>query len=243
MLELILPNWPAPQKIKSVLTTRKGGVSKAPWDSFNLATHVEDDIEHVKQNREKLQKAASLPEQPQWLNQTHSINVVDLSRDQERHADAAFTSKANQVAVVLTADCLPILLCNQQATEVAAIHAGWRGLADGIVIKTIDAMRSDARNLMAWIGPAISQPNFEVGEEVKQLFCDRYSYAEQFFRINERERFQADTIGLVKQQLNDLGLSQIYGGDQCSYADKDLFYSYRREGLTGRMASLIWIEA
>lgn len=243
MLELLHPNWPAPKAIKSLLTTRKGGVSKPPWNSFNLATHVDDNSEHVQHNRALLLSQSDLPDQPQWLHQTHSTKAVDLSQQHQRHADAAYTHVPNQVAAVLTADCLPILLCNQQATEVAAIHAGWRGLANGIVKNTITAMRSNSNDLMAWVGPAISQPHFEVGKEVQQLFCEKFSFAKRYFQVNKRDRFQADTIGLVIEHLKHLGVKQIYGGNLCSYAQADTFYSYRRDGLTGRMASLIWIDA
>lgn len=240
-MAVFVPNWPQPQSVKSLCTTRMGGASQSPWGEFNLATHVNDNLVDVKQNRANLLQLGSLPAAPQWLNQTHSTTAVSLDKSANRDADAAITKTANQVAVVLTADCLPLLISNKQGTEVAAIHAGWKGLLDGIVIKTIAAMQSKPIDLMVWLGPAISQAHFEVGSEVKQQFCDAYPQAEQHFKALSAEKYLADLYALVKDQLNHLGVADIYGGDFCSYAEQDKFYSYRRDGVTGRMASLIWL--
>jgi len=236
------PDWPLPNNIQSLCTTRDNGVSTSPWDSFNLATHVNDDLIAVKQNRQTLKQDANLPSEPEWLNQTHSIKAVELENTDDRQADASITRKKNVIAVVLTADCLPLLICNKQGTEVAAVHAGWKGLLDGIVIKTIQSMQSNPEDLLIWLGPAISQKNFEIGDEVKQQFCDQYNNAEQYFIAMSDNKYMADLYGLVRQQLNDLNVNSIYGGDFCSYAQHEKFYSYRRDKVTGRMASLIWIK-
>ncbi len=236
------PNWPAPKNIKSLCTTRISGASQSPWESFNLATHVGDNLTHVEKNRQRLINQGGLPSEPQWLNQTHSTIAVQLDNFDNRNADASITQKVNQVAVVLTADCLPLLICNKQGTEIAAIHAGWKGLLDGIVINTITAMQSKPIDLMVWLGPAISQAHFEVGVEVKQQFSESYQHTEQHFKTLSSHKYLADLYGLAKDQLSQLGVTGIYGGGFCSYTEKDKFYSYRRDGVTGRMASLVWIS-
>lgn len=240
-MSIIKPNWSIPNNVEALYTTRVDGVSQKPWDAFNLATHVEDNLSDVLINRELLVKKAMLPQEPEWLNQTHSTEVAQLDCSHIRDADASMTQQIAQVAVVLTADCLPLLVCNQQGTEVAAIHAGWKGLLDGIIIKTIKKMQSKPCDLSVWLGPAISQKHFEVGDEVKQQFCDTYSHVTQFFKPT-KDKYMADLYGLAKEQLRKMGIKSIHGGEFCSYADKDKFYSYRRDGITGRMASLIWIN-
>ncbi len=241
-MALFIPNWPVPKNIHSYCTNRKGGVSQPPWNSFNLAIHVNDEQTHVLSNRASLKQQGKLPTEPEWLNQTHSTDVVILSDTKQRDADASITQQINQIAVVLTADCLPLLVCNKQGTEVAAIHAGWKGLLDGIVLKTINAMASKPSDLLVWLGPAISQAHFEVGGEVKQQFCQAYDHTEMHFKKKSSDKYLADLYALARDQLRQLGVKSIYGGDMCSYAQADEFYSYRREGVTGRMASFIWIE-
>ncbi len=242
MISFIEPDWPAPELIKSIVTSRCGGVSSEPWNSLNLATHVNDDAKHVAENRRLLTSRAHLPAEPEWLNQTHSVAVIDLDRSLDRDGDASITMQKNTVAVVLTADCLPLLVCNKQGSEVAAIHAGWKGLLDGIVTKTLQTMQSKPHDLMVWLGPAISQAHFEVGDEVKQQFCAKYNNARRHFKAQANHKWLADLYALAHDQLAELGVSDIYGGDFCSYAEQDKFYSYRRDGETGRMASLIWID-
>jgi len=241
-MALFKPDWPLPKNIVAWCTTREGGVSELPWGGFNLATHVKDDLAKVLINRASLIQQAKLPSEPEWLNQTHSTTIAKLETSQNRNADASITQTPKQVAVVLTADCLPLLICNQQGNEVAAIHAGWKGLLDGIVIKTINAMASEPKECMVWLGPAISQKYFEVGEDVKQQFCQAYQQAEQHFKHQGNNKYHADLYGLAKDQLINLGVTAIYGGELCSYEQGDKFYSYRRDGVTGRMASLIWIK-
>jgi len=239
---LIKPGWPAPDNIGAWFTSRKGGVSTQPWDGFNLATHVDDDLEVVLKNRAILVQQGQLPNEPEWLNQTHSTTIAMLETSSERDADASITQAPKQIAVVLTADCLPLLICNKNGSEVAAIHAGWKGLLDGLVRKTINAMASKPKDCLVWLGPAISQKHFEVGAEIKQQFCQTYAQAEQHFKPDANDKYDVDLYGLAKDQLKQLGVKNIFGGDFCSYEQKDLFYSYRRDGVTGRMASLIWIK-
>jgi len=242
MISIIEPDWPTPKNIKSIVSTRCGGVSSAPWDSFNLATHVSDDAKDVSENRRILVERAHLPTEPEWLNQTHSVDAIDLDQSENRDGDASITTQKNKVAVVLTADCLPLLVTNKQGTEIAAIHAGWKGLLEGVVIKTLLAMQSKPRDLMVWLGPAISQKHFEIGDEVKHQFCKKYHHAQTHFEAKPNNKWMANLYGLVRDQLAELAVTDIYGGDFCSYTDQHKFYSYRRDGETGRMASLIWIE-
>lgn len=240
-MSIIKPNWSIPNNVEALYTTRSEGVSQKPWDGFNLATHVDDQVNDVLKNRAILLEKAKLAHEPEWLNQTHSIDVAQLDGSKIRDADAAITKQIGQVAVVLTADCLPLLICNQQGNEVAAIHAGWKGMLDGIITKTIKKMQSKPSELTVWLGPAISQKYFEVGDEVRQQFCDAYSNVAQYF-IPNKDKYMADLYGLAKEQLQQMGIQSIHGGEFCSFADNDKFYSYRRDGVTGRMASLIWIN-
>ncbi|HIE39814.1 MAG TPA: peptidoglycan editing factor PgeF [Thiomicrorhabdus sp.] len=259
----ITPNWPAPKQIKALCTTREGGVSTASFDSFNLALHVGDEVQCVEENRRRLVAQAKLPSSPFWLDQQHtdvaiklsknSLNTYTLNNLPPPVADASWTTEKGCVSVVMTADCLPLLITNQQGTLVCAIHAGWKGLQQGIVQKTILEFSSQVngcspQELLVWIGPAIQQNYFEVGKDVLDLFVANDPLNKDFFiplpkkRGGELQKYQADLIGLVIKELNALGITAILGGDLCSYAQKDLFYSYRRSGQTGRMASLIWIE-
>jgi YfiH family protein len=243
-LQFIRPAWPAPENVNAVATTRLGGFSVEPFDGLNLAAHVGDDLAAVEANRALLQRRLDLPSKPCWLNQTHSNRVTLLSgeNDYEADSDSAISRKKGQIAVVMTADCLPILLCSQDGSEVAAIHAGWRGLVDGIVSNTVSRMRSSPSQLMAWIGPAISQQRFEVGEDVFQLFVDRNKNASGFFHANRPQHWLFDLPGLTEQELSGHGVNQVCRSGLCSYDDAERFYSYRRDNVTGRMASLIWIN-
>lgn len=240
---IIDAKWGAPTRIRALCTTRQGGYGEVPYDSFNLAAHVGDDAGNLKRNREFLRQSLKLPGEPCWLEQTHSADVVKLDREDKRRADAAITSRVDTVAVVMIADCLPILLCNRAGTEVAAVHAGWRGLVDGVVQATVEQMESPANQLLAWIGPAISQPRFEVGEEVRNKFLYRYAGASEHFVTNRAEHWLCDLPGLAMDMLKELGVSEIHHSELCSYTDEAQFFSYRRKNPTGRMASLIWIES
>lgn len=244
----VQPDWSLPNNVKALYTNRKGGVSNAPYVSFNLATHVNDDLQKVLQNRQTLITQAALPQAPFWLEQQHTDVVVLVKTDSDNSAppvaDASFTNDRGVVLCVMTADCLPILIANKQGSEVAAVHAGWRGLAQGIIGKTIQKMHSQPKDLTVWIGPAISQPFFEVGQEVKAEFLRvNPEYAKAFIDSKEQNnKCFADLPTIAAMELNNLGVHQVTKSGLCSYAEKEEFFSYRRDGQTGRMASLIWIE-
>lgn len=242
MIETIQPNWSAPASIRACCTTRLGGVSEAPFDSLNLALHVGDDATRVAQNRRLLQQQLNLPAEPCWINQTHGTQTVTLEQEATRDADAAVTRVAGTVAVVMTADCLPILLCNRAGDEVAAVHAGWRGLQAGIVQSALATMGSPNHQLIAWIGPAISQACFEVGDEVRSAFLDSTPQAQNCFSANRPGHWLCDLAGLAEQILKRLDVAEVSRDSHCSYRDCERFYSYRRSATTGRMASLIWIN-
>ena len=241
MIETIKPGWIAPPGICAFTTTRVGGVSEPPFDSLNLALHVGDDPVHVARNRELLQQLLNLPAEPCWINQTHGTHAVTLELDNSRDADAAITRLPGVVAVVMTADCLPVLLSNRDGSEVAAVHAGWRGLQAGVIQSTIASMQSSAEQLQAWIGPGISQENFEVGGEVRTAFIDSMQDAKSFFKQNRKAHWLCDLAGLAERVLKIQGVVDVYRDPGCSYRDADDFFSYRRNATTGRMASLIWI--
>jgi YfiH family protein len=241
MIETIKPDWVAPPGVCAYTTTRVGGVSKAPFDSLNLALHVGDDPVHVARNRELLQQL-NLPAEPCWINQTHGTHAVTLELDSSRDADAAITRLPGVVAVVMTADCLPILVCNRDGGEVAAVHAGWRGLQAGVIQRTLASMESCSEQLQAWIGPGISQQNFEVGGEVRSAFIDSIQDAESFFKENRKGHWLCDLAGLAERVLKSQGVVDVYRDPGCSYREAERFFSYRRNATTGRMASLIWIN-
>lgn len=243
-MSCITPDWPAPTQVKALTTCRDGGVSEAGYTSFNLASHVDDEPLAVANNRENLVQQFKLPAQPVWLNQVHGTAVVDLgSIDMATvaEADASMTIKPNQVCAVMTADCLPILLCNEQGSIVAAVHAGWRGLLAGVVENTVTALGS-SETLLAWLGPAIGPGCFEVGAEVKQAFVDKKAIMRQAFQQVDDTHHLADLYALARMTLLQCGVKKIYGGEHCTYNQFNQFYSYRREPITGRMASLIWLQ-
>jgi YfiH family protein len=240
--DTIKPEWSAPACVKVVSTLRQGGFSQAPYDSFNLAEHVGDEQACVFRNRQLLKQAYSLPAEPNWLEQTHSTRVVNLENDTSRSADAAITRRMNTVAVVMTADCLPVLLCNRAGTEVAVIHAGWRGLADGVIQETLNKMHSCASELMAWIGPGISRHFFEVGDEVRDIFLLHSGQNRPFFISARAGHWLCDLQGIASSILERRGVAEVGLAPACSYRDEAQFFSYRRSATTGRMASLIWIE-
>ena len=242
MIEIVEPQWRAPATILACCSTRRGGVSQAPFDELNLGLHVGDRPDDVIENRRRLHEYLHLPAEPCWMKQTHGTNVVTLEQDDNRDADAAITRQRGCIAVVMTADCLPILLCNRAGTEVAAIHAGWRGLQAGVIQSTVGAMLSEPSQLMAWIGPGISQACFEVGDEVYAAFVDSVEASASCFSANRPGHWLCDLGGLADSVLRGLGLADVTRSPHCSYRDAGLFYSYRRAAVTGRMASLIWIN-
>lgn len=241
MPSYLTPNWPAPKNIICFSTQREGGHSQGGFDSFNLAHHVDDHPLHVKQNRQQLKQDWQLPENILWLNQTHSTRVTHLDNpDPSINADAAITQQVNTPCAVLTADCLPILLCNQQGSEVAAIHAGWRGLRDGIIGNTINKMQSPSNQIMAWFGPALSPDGFEVSKEIKQQFLMIDPKFRLAFTSKQQHIFASLQI-LASQQLQQAGITAIYESNAFTDLDPKNYYSYRDNKLTGRMATVIAI--
>lgn len=244
--DFIIPDWPQPTSVKSLFTTRQGGVSAGKFESLNLGLHVGDDPLAVRENRRRL--GAQLPANPMWLNQVHGTDVFVVGRDADRGAppiaDAVVTTHSNRPCAVLVADCLPILFCDEAGTAVAAAHAGWRGLAAGVIERTVAAMPVLPRNLMAWLGPAIGPGAFEVGQDVVNAFCGTDVNADPAFTaIPQREgKFLADIFLLARQRLARAGVAKIYGGGFCTVTSTDQFFSYRRDGQTGRMAAVIWRE-
>lgn len=244
MTTFLKPNWPAPASIKAYSTCRTGGVSEGPYASFNLGLSAGDEHAHVMENRQRLAEMLALPDTPIWIKQIHSnIAVPATPENRFTEADASYTREKNRVCIVMTADCMPILLCNQQGTEVAAIHAGWRGMSSGIIEATIKGLHSPRSDLLAWLGPAIGPQHFEVGDEVRAAFIAADASAEIAFEATRPGHWLANLYVLAKQRLQRAGISSIHGTEHCTYAHPDVFFSHRRDqGKTGRMASLIWID-
>lgn len=239
--DFIVPDWPAPPNVRALVTTRAGGVSAGPWASLNLGDHVGDDPAAVAENRRILR--ARLPAEPHWLRQVHGTRCVDAAlATADSEADAAFVRHPGAVCAVLTADCLPVLLCDAAGTVVAAAHAGWRGLAAGVIEATVRAMDVPGEQLMAWLGPAIGPQNFEVGGEVRATFTAHDPAAAAAFAVRPGGKWLCDIYGLARQRLAVLGVRRVAGGDFCTVREAGRFYSYRRDGATGRMASTIWME-
>lgn len=242
-LKWLEPNWSAPSCVKAISSTRIGGESSGPYSSLNLGSHVGDDGERVINNRRLLQRVCNLPTEPEWLNQVHGCEVAALPEPGacSLSADAAWTDKPNAVCTVMTADCLPLLLCNAAGSEVAAVHAGWRGLCDGVIEATINKFSVHAEELLAWLGPAIGPSAFEVGGEVRDAFMAVDSEADTAFKQKENGKWMANIFALARMRLRKAGVSRVDGGELCTYSDDDHFFSYRRDGITGRMATMIWI--
>ncbi len=243
-IEVIRPDWPAPDSVSALSTTRSGGVSQGPFSGLNLAMHVDDNEADVRQNRQQLQQQLALPAEPLWLEQVHGCAVFDAAVDVSSPpvADASYSFQASRVCTVMTADCLPVLICNRQGDRVAAAHAGWRGLADGVIEATVDALQQPADQVMVWLGPAIGPSAFEVGEEVRTAFVQDLAAAEDAFSSTRPGHYLADIYKLARLRLSRIGINAVYGGECCTWTDADRFYSYRRDGKTGRQASMIWIN-
>jgi polyphenol oxidase len=240
----IQPDWPAPPGVRALSTRRSGGVSAAPFESLNLGAHVGDSAAAVGENRRRLCAAVRLPAEPVWLSQQHGTDVVDLDgpHDVPAAADASFTREPGRVCAILTADCLPLLLASDSGAAVAAVHAGWRGLAAGVIEATVRRLALPPQSLLAWLGPAIGAAHFEIRSEVREELLRADPQAEGAFARNARGRYMADLPGLARRRLERLGVARIYGGDACTYADREHYFSYRRDGRTGRQATLIWLE-
>ncbi len=242
---ILRPGWPAPSRVRAAQTLRVGGVSHGEFASLNLGAHVGDDADAVRANRVLLAQTLELPGEPLWLSQGHGAHVVIAEAGEPRTGDAIVARGAGLVCVIQTADCLPVLFTNAAGTCVAAAHAGWRGLAGGVLEATVQAMLNStaelAESLIAWLGPAIGVEAFEVGAEVRESFVAHDAHASQAFTPNVRGRWQADLVMLAKQRLIAAGLSNIHGGGLCTATDSDRFFSHRRDGRSGRMGTLIWL--
>ncbi|MFL7964496.1 peptidoglycan editing factor PgeF [Pseudomonas kielensis] len=236
----LTPDWPAPARVKACVTTREGGVSLAPFDSLNLGDHVGDDPTAVAENRRRLIDRFVIT--PAWLQQVHGIAVVEADPTQVATADASWTATPGIACTAMTADCLPVLFCNRAGTRVAAAHAGWRGLANGVLEATLDSLAVPANEILAWLGPAIGPQAFEVGPEVREAFiAQRPEAVEAFAASPNAGKFLADIYQLARLRLAARGVTAVYGGGLCTVNDPR-FFSYRRNPRTGRFASLVWIE-
>jgi polyphenol oxidase len=239
----ITPEWPAPPTVRALSTLRGGGMSVIPYASLNLGDHVGDAPAAVAGNRRRLMAAAGLPAEPAWLSQVHGVRVADLDAPGPRGpADAALTRAAGRICAILTADCLPVLLAARSGAAVAAAHAGWRGLAAGVIEATVRALAVPPAELIAWLGPAIGPRHFEIGAEVREALLRGDPGAETSFEVNSRGRFMADLTALARRRLAALGVAGIYGGAECTYSQADRYFSHRREGQCGRQATLIWLN-
>lgn len=239
--DLLVPDWPAPAGVRACVTTRAGGVSQAPFDTLNLGEHVGDDPAAVAENRRRLQ--ALLGCRPAWLTQVHGVAVVEADPVQVAEADASWTATPGVACTAMTADCLPVLFCDRAGTRVAAAHAGWRGLAAGVLEATVAALGCPAGEVLVWLGPAIGPQAFEVGAEVREAFVAQHGEAAAAFvpSVNAG-RCMADLYRLARIRLAAIGVTAVYGGGLCTFGDAERFYSYRRASRTGRLASLIWLE-
>jgi polyphenol oxidase len=243
-LSHLTPDWPAPARVRAAFTLRTGGASLPPFDSLNVGAHVGDDARAVAENRRLIARRLALPGEPAWLEQVHGNEVADLDADEvTARADASFTRVPGRVCAVQVADCLPVLLALRSGAAVAAAHCGWRGLAGGVLEATVRTLGAPGAELMAWLGPAIGPAAFEVGAEVRAAFLAQDARAASAFAANARGRFQCDLFELARQRLAALGVSAVFGGGICTHADRERFYSYRRDGRCGRMAALIWLAA
>lgn len=243
----LTPDWRAPPGVHALSTLRGGGLSAGAYASFNLAQHVGDDAEHVRANRSLLRAAAKLPAEPLWLEQVHGVAVAEHTGDAALRtlprADAAVTFEPGRVCVVLTADCLPVVFADRAGTRVGVAHAGWRGLAAGVLEATVHALAVAPAQLMAWLGPAIGPDAFEVGAEVREAFLARDTAHAAAFERNPRGRYQADLCLLARQVLARAGVDSVSGGGRCTSREAADFFSHRRDdGRTGRMATLAWLD-
>ncbi|RYU61972.1 peptidoglycan editing factor PgeF [Methylolobus aquaticus] len=234
----LTPEWPAPPGVRAASLLRAGGFSQGSYAALNLGDHVGDAAAVVQRNRQRVREALALPSEPVWLRQVHGSRVVDAEGATGSEADGAFTAAVGPVCAVMTADCLPVLLCSVDGQCVAAVHGGWRSLAAGILETTVTAMGT--RRLIAWLGPAIGPEAFEVGNEVRDTFLTGDAELAGAFRSVGDGKWLADIYAIARRQLHTVGVDDCYGGGHCTYSDPDRFFSYRRDGITGRMATLIW---
>ena len=238
-MKFIQADWDAAHNIRALTTTRLGGVSDGVYESLNLGAHINDQPENVFKNRQLLMSELGLPSEPVWLKQQHTVTVISDQGEASQPADGFYTNKINEVCAIMTADCLPLFICNQAGDEIALLHAGWRGLADGIIENGLKQFNSSSDDLIAWAGPTISRHFFEIGDDCKQ----QIGGSDKYYRESERKgHYYADLYGLTGERLAEVGVVNYKHSGYCTYGDDELFYSYRRDGETGRMVSLIWME-
>lgn len=246
-MRLIEPDWPRHARVRAVVTTREGGTSPTPWDSLNLAGHVGDDPQRVAENRRRLRRALGLAHEPAWLEQVHGTDVLRIPQSDPdaavaMRADAAWTDRPGQACVIMTADCLPVLFADDAGGCVAAAHAGWRGLAAGVLERTLAAMPVPPVSISAWLGPAIGPTAFEVGPEVVEVFERAMEVPAGAFATGRGDRRFGDLFALARARLRRAGVDRVHGGGSCTHTDRSQFFSYRRDGQCGRMATLIWLD-
>jgi len=248
-LHLITPDWPAPSQVRAIVTTRKGGYSVSPYDSFNLGEYTDDDVKAVRLNRRKLEAHIGIPN-IRWIKQVHGVDVIDVYKSDSSNtleADGCYTESVNQVCAIVTADCLPILICNREGSRVAALHAGWRGLANGIIETGLNRSGIPPEDALVWFGPSIGVEAYQVGEDLRQVFMSTGRYTDEAIYSNfvssGDNKYMCNLIGLARAELATLGVKDVYGGNHCTYSEPGSFYSYRRDGDTGRFASLVWIDS
>ena len=241
--EWIRPEWPAPARVHAVSTTRGGGVSSGAYASLNLGQHVGDAMVSVVENRRRLATSLKLQHEPRWLKQVHGVAVARLaSTAPDVPADAAISGESDEACVIMTADCLPVLFCDRAGARVGAAHAGWRGLAAGVLEATVQAMETAPGELLAWMGPAIGPKAYEVGSEVRQAFVSRDPGAIAAFTPGQAAgKWWCDLYMLARRRLEAAGITHVYGGGFCTYTEQERFFSFRRDGECGRMATLIWL--
>jgi polyphenol oxidase len=246
-IEWITPDWPVPSSVRALATRRSGGVSSRPFQSLNLGAHVDDVDADVAENRRRLRQGAGLPAEPVWLSQVHGTEVADLDRlgrplSGDPVADAAITRQHGRVCAILTADCLPVLFAGENGDVVGAAHAGWRGLAAGVLEAAVRVLGIDPRAIVAWLGPAIGPAHFEVGAEVREALLRGDPGAEAAFTVNSRGRYMADLPTLARSRLRRLGIERLHGAEECTFQQEHQYFSHRRDGKTGRQATLIWLD-
>ncbi len=245
-IQFITPDWTAPPGVRAAFTLRSGGVSRPPYDSLNLGARIGDSVDAVAENRRRVRDALRLPSEPLWLEQVHGVGVVDASDwralGDPPVADASVARGPGVVCAIRVADCMPVLFAARDGSVVGAAHAGWRGLAAGVLEATVERLGVPAAQLVSWMGPTIGARNFEVGSDVREAFLAADGGAAEAFVPNPRGRWQCDLYSLARRRLANLGVAAICGGGWCTFAERERFFSYRRDGHCGRMAALIWID-
>lgn len=242
-VECVFAEWPAPACVKTATTTRMGGSSQGRFASLNLGEGLGDDPARVRENRQRVSHVLGLPSEPVWIKQVHGNRVINAGESTENvTADGSFSEKPGVICAILTADCLPVFLCDRKGSRVGLVHAGWRGLAAGVIAAAVNRLNMPRGSLLAWLGPAIGPAAYEVGEDVRRAFLEQDERNAEAFVPGRPSRWMADLYSLARRQLNREGVVDVYGGAFCTHGEAERFFSFRRDGQCGRMASLIWME-